>query len=207
MLQHHREGSDIVYGVKVSRKADPVFKRLSAVAFYKLQSKMGVKSVFNHADFRLMSRRALDILAGYGERNLYLRGLIPMIGLESSTVDDVISERTAGTSKYTLKKMLSLALDGITSFSVRPIYLILYIGFFFIFLSLVAGVYVVHALVVHTAYPGWASIMLSLWLIGGVILLSIGIVGVYVGKIYTEVKNRPLFNICEIVGDDDDAAV
>ena len=136
---------------------------------------MGVKSVFNHADFRLMSRRALDILAGYGERNLYLRGLIPMIGLESSTVDDVISERT---SKYTLKKMLSLALDGITSFSVRPIYLILYIGFFFIFLSLVAGVYVVHALVVHTAYPGWASIMLSLWLIGGVILLSIGIVGV-----------------------------
>ena len=207
MLQHYREGSDIVYGVKVSRKADPVFKRLSAVAFYKLQSKMGVKSVFNHADFRLMSRRALDILAGYGERNLYLRGLIPMIGLESSTVDDVISERTAGTSKYTLKKMLSLALDGITSFSVRPIYLILYIGFFFIFLSLVAGVYVVHALVVHTAYPGWASIMLSLWLIGGVILLSIGIVGVYVGKIYTEVKNRPLFNICEIVGDDDDAAV
>ena len=207
MLQHHREGSDIVYGVKVSRKADPVFKRLSAVAFYKLQSKMGVKSVFNHADFRLMSRRALDILAGYGERNLYLRGLIPMIGLESSTVDDVISERTAGTSKYTLKKMLSLALDGITSFSVRPIYLILYIGFFFIFLSLVAGVYVVHALVVHTAYPGWASIMLSLWLIGGVILLSIGIVGVYVGKIYTEVKNRPLFNICEIVGDDDEAAV
>jgi len=139
MLQLYREGSDIVYGVKVSRKADSVFKRLSAVAFYKLQSKMGVKSVFNHADFRLMSRRALDILAGYGERNLYLRGLIPMIGLESSTVDDVISERTAGTSKYTLKKMLSLALDGITSFSVRPIYLILYIGLFFLFLSLVAG--------------------------------------------------------------------
>ena len=188
MLQHYREGSDIVYGVK-------------------LQSKMGVKSVFNHADFRLMSRRALDILAGYGERNLYLRGLIPMIGLESSTVDDVISERTAGTSKYTLKKMLSLALDGITSFSVRPIYLILYIGFFFLFLSLVAGVYVVHALIVHTAYPGWASIMLSLWLIGGVIMLSIGVVGVYVGKIYTEVKNRPLFNIREIVGDDDDTKV
>lgn len=207
MLQHYREGSDIVYGVKVSRKADPVFKRLSAVAFYKLQSKMGVKSVFNHADFRLMSRRALDILAGYGERNLYLRGLIPMIGLESSTVDDVISERTAGTSKYTLKKMLSLALDGITSFSVRPIYLILYIGLFFLFLSLVAGVYVVHALIVHTAYPGWASIMLSLWLIGGVIMLSIGVVGVYVGKIYTEVKNRPLFNIREIVGDDDNTKV
>ena len=207
MLQHYREGSDIVYGVKVSRKADPVFKRLSAMAFYKLQSKMGVKSVFNHADFRLMSRRALDILAGYGERNLYLRGLIPMIGLESSTVDDVISERTAGTSKYTLKKMLSLALDGITSFSVRPIYLILYIGFFFLFLSLVAGVYVVHALIVHTAYPGWASIMLSLWLIGGVIMLSIGVVGVYVGKIYTAVKNRPLFNIREIVGDDGDTKV
>ena len=205
MLEHYREGSDIVYGVKVSRRADPVFKRLSAMAFYRLQQKMGVDSVFNHADFRLMSRRALDILADYGERNLYLRGLIPLIGLPSATVDDVISERTAGTSKYTLKRMLSLALDGITSFSVRPIYGILYLGCFFLLLSLFSGFYVLHALIVHTAYPGWASLMLSMWFIGGIVLLSIGVVGVYVGKIYTEAKHRPLFNIQEIVGGEEDS--
>lgn len=205
MLEHYREGSDIVYGVKVSRRADPVFKRLSAMAFYRLQQKMGVDSVFNHADFRLMSRRALDILADYGERNLYLRGLIPLIGLPSATVDDVISERMAGTSKYTLKRMLSLALDGITSFSVRPIYGILYLGCFFLLLSLFIGFYVLHALIVHTAYPGWASLMLSMWFIGGIVLLSIGVVGVYVGKIYTEAKHRPLFNIQEIVGGEEDS--
>lgn len=163
---------------------------------------MGVKSVFNHADFRLMSRRSLDMLAGYHERNLYLRGLIPMLGLPFSTVDDVISERQAGHSKYTLKKMLNLALDGITSFSVKPIYGILYLGAFFIVMSILIGIYVLHALIAGTAYPGWASIMLSIWLIGGFILLSIGVVGIYVGKIYVEVKNRPLYNISEIIGDE-----
>ena len=202
MLADYANGSDIVYGVKVSRKADPVFKRLSAAAFYKLQERMGVNSVFNHADFRLMSKRSLELLDRYHERNLYLRGLIPMLGLRSTTVDDVISERQAGQSKYTLKKMMGLALDGITSFSIRPIYFILYFGLFFILMSMLIGIYVLHALIAHTAYPGWASLMLSVWLIGGVILLSIGIVGVYVGKIYTEVKQRPLFHIIEIIGDD-----
>jgi len=199
MVDYCNEGYDIVYGVKVSRKADPLLKRFSAETFYKLQSSMGVKSVFNHADFRLMSKRALDMLQGYGERNLYLRGLIPMIGLKSTTVDDVIKERQAGKSKYSLKKMLNLALDGITSFSVRPIYGIIYLGLFSILISLVIGVYVVHALFCGTAVPGWSSLMLSVWFTGGMIMIAIGMVGIYIGKIYMEVKNRPLYNIKEVL--------
>ena len=169
MVDYCNEGYDIVYGVKVSRKADPVLKRFSAETFYKLQSSMGVKSIFNHADFRLMSKRALGMLQSYDERNLYLRGLIPMIGLKSTTVDDVISEREAGKSKYVLSKMFGLALDGITSFSVRPIYGIIYLGLFFILISLIIGIYVIHA------------------------------VGIYIGKIYMEVKHRPLYNIKEVL--------
>lgn len=199
MVDYCNEGYDIVYGVKVSRKADPLLKRFSAETFYKLQSSMGVKSVFNHADFRLMSKRALDMLQGYGERNLYLRGLIPMIGLKSTTVDDVIKERKAGKSKYSLKKMLNLALDGITSFSVRPIYGIIYMGLLFVIISLVIGVYVVHALFCGTAVPGWSSLMLSVWFTGGMIMIAIGMVGIYIGKIYMEVKNRPLYNIKKVL--------
>lgn len=199
MLREFEKGHDVVYGVKVSRKADPLFKRLSASAFYRLQRTMGVESIFNHADFRLMSRRALDILADYGERNIYLRGLIPMIGLPSSTVDDVIVERQAGESKYTLKKMMSLALDGITSFSVKPIYTIVYMGIIFLLIALGIGIYVVHALVTGTAVPGWSSLILSVWLVGGFILIAVGITGVYIGKIYQEVKHRPLYNIQEIL--------
>ena len=199
MLREFEKGHDVVYGVKVSRKADPLFKRLSASAFYRLQRTMGVESIFNHADFRLMSRRALDILADYGERNIYLRGLIPMIGLPSSTVDDVIVERQAGESKYTLKKMMSLALDGLTSFSVKPIYTIVYMGIIFLLIALGIGIYVVHALVTGTAVPGWSSLILSVWLVGGFILIAVGITGVYIGKIYQEVKHRPLYNIQEIL--------
>ena len=199
MVDYCNEGYDIVYGVKVSRKADPVLKRFSAETFYKLQSSMGVKSIFNHADFRLMSKRALDMLQGYDERNLYLRGLIPMIGLKSTTVDDVISEREAGKSKYVLSKMFGLALDGITSFSVRPIYGIIYLGLFFILISLIIGIYVIHALFCGTAVPGWSSLMLSVWFTGGVIMIAIGLVGIYIGKIYMEVKHRPLYNIKEVL--------
>ncbi len=197
MIDDYAKGYDIVYGVKVSRQADPLLKRLSAVTFYKLQSKMGVDSIYNHADFRFMSRRALEILAQYKEKNLYLRGLIPTIGLSSTTVDDVISERTAGTSKYTLAKMLNLALDGITSFSVKPIYSIIYMGIFFIFVCFAIAIYVIHAIVAGTAVPGWASLILSIWLVGGLVLISIGVVGVYIGRIYKEVKGRPLYNIKE----------
>jgi len=199
MLKAHEQGNDIVYGVKVQRKADPLMKRLSAQAFYRLQTKMGAESVYNHADFRLMSKRALDMLAGYGERNLYLRGLIPTIGLRATTVDDVIAEREAGVSKYTLSKMLGLALDGITSFSVRPLYGIVYMSIVFLLVSLCIAIYVLHALCTDNAMPGWASLMLSLWVIGGFVLMGIGIVGVYIGKIYTEVKHRPLYNIAEIL--------
>ena len=187
MVKDFLAGNDIVYGVKVSRKADPPLKRMTAQAFYKLQSSMGVESVYNHADFRLLSRRTLEMLSGYDERNLYLRGLIPMIGLPSTTVDDVISERQAGTSKYTLSKMLNLALDGITSFSVKPLYNIIYLGLLFLVISFGIAIYVLRALIVGTAIPGWSSLILSVWLVGGFVLISLGITGVYVGKIYNEV--------------------
>ena len=199
MVKDFLAGNDIVYGVKVSRKADPPLKRMTAQAFYKLQSSMGVESVYNHADFRLLSRRTLEMLSGYDERNLYLRGLIPMIGLPSTTVDDVISERQAGTSKYTLSKMLNLALDGITSFSVKPLYNIIYLGLLFLVISFGIAIYVLRALIVGTAIPGWSSLILSVWLVGGFVLISLGITGVYIGKIYNEVKRRPLYNIKEIL--------
>lgn len=202
MVDEFVGGYDVVYGVKVQRAADPLLKRLSAAAFYKLQAGLGVDSVSNHADFRLMSRRALQMLAGYSERNIYLRGLIPLIGLDATTVADTISERAAGKSKYTLGKMLSLALDGITSFSVKPIYCILYVGLAFILVSIAIGIYVAHAIVAGTAVPGWSSLILSVWLVGGIVLLSVGVVGAYVGKIYNEVKRRPLYNIKESLLDD-----
>ena len=200
MLSELAAGYEVVYGVKVSRTADPLLKRLSAEAFYHLQRSMGVESVFNHADFRLLSRRALELLAQYGESNVYLRGLIPLLGLRSTTVDDVISERTAGKSKYNLSRMLGLALDGITSFSVKPLYIITYTGIVFLLVSLLMGVYVVHALVIGTAVQGWASLILSVWLVGGFVLIGLGITGIYVGKIYQEVKRRPLYHITDILG-------
>lgn len=199
MVRHFEAGNDIVYGVKVSRDADPPMKKFTAQAFYKLQSSMGVESVYNHADFRLMSRRALDMLADYKEHNLYLRGLIPQIGLQHTTVDDVISERYAGQSKYTLGKMLRLALNGITAFSVKPLFLIFNLGIVFLIIAFCIGIYVVHALIVGTAVPGWSSLILSIWLVGGFILISLGIVGTYLGQIYTEVKRRPLYHITEIL--------
>ena len=199
MVRHFEAGNDIVYGVKVSREADPPMKKFTAQAFYKLQSSMGVESVYNHADFRLMSRRALDMLADYKEHNLYLRGLIPQIGLQHTTVDDVISERYAGQSKYTLGKMLRLALNGITAFSVKPLFLIFNMGIVFLIIAFCIGIYVVHALIAGTAVPGWSSLILSIWLVGGFILISLGIVGTYLGQIYTEVKRRPLYHITEIL--------
>lgn len=199
MIDLHAKGFDIVYGIKVQRSADPMLKRVSAMTFYKLQRKMGVESYYNHADFRLLSKRALDLLAGYQERNLYLRGIIPLLGLPSTTVDDVIKERTAGVSKYTLRKMLSLALDGITSFSVKPIYCIVYSGGIFIFISILIGIYVLYSLMSGTAEHGWASLILSIWFVGGAVLISIGSIGIYIGKIYKEVKHRPLYNIEEVL--------
>lgn len=199
MVKHFEEGNDIVYGVKVSRDADPFMKKMTAQAFYKLQNHMGVESIYNHADFRLMSRRALDMLSTYKEHNLYLRGLIPQIGLPHTTVDDVISERFAGSSKYTLGKMLGLALNGITAFSVKPLYVIFNIGLLFLIVALMIGIYVVYSLIIGTAVQGWASIMLSIWLVGGFVLTAMGIIGAYIGKIYVEVKRRPLYHVQEVL--------
>ena len=195
MVARCEEGYDIVYGVKVSRKADPLLKRLSAQAFYKMQTTMGVKAVYNHADFRLMSRRALNFLATYPERNIYLRGMIPMLGLRQTTVDDVISEREAGESKYNLVRMLSLAADGITSFSARPIQLILTMGGIFMLVGVFMAIYILVSYCSGHVIAGWTSLMFSLWIIGGAIMLSLGVVGMYVAKIYTEVKRRPLYHI------------
>lgn len=196
MIDAYNEGSEIVYGVKVSRTADPLLKRISAELFYKLSEKMGVKCIFNHADFRFMSKKALIILSQYPERNLYLRALIPTIGLKHSTVDDVISDREAGQSKYTLSKMLNLALDGITSFSIKPIYLIVYVGTLFCVLGLFAIILdVIWALAVGQSVSGWASLIISIWTTAGFLMMSIGCVGVYIGKIYQEVKRRPLYSI------------
>lgn len=195
MIDRFAEGNDIVYGVKVSRQADPLMKRTSARAFYALQNSMGLKTIPNHADFRLMSRRALEELARYDERNLYLRGIVPLLGYRTATVDDVISEREAGASKYTLSKMLNLAIDGITSFSVRPIRLIFGAGVFFLMISVVMTIYILYSYFVHSVVPGWTSMMLSLWFIGSIILLAIGVIGEYIGKIYVEVKGRPRYNI------------
>ena len=163
---------------------------------------MGVETIYNHADFRFLSRRVLEQLSHDQERNVYLRGIIPLLGFPSTTVDDVIRERTAGTSKYTVRKMFSLALDGITSFSVKPIYGIVYLGGIFVFISILIGIYVLYALISGTAEHGWASLMLSIWFVGGVVLLSIGAVGLYIGKIYKEVKRRPLYNVEEVLYDD-----
>jgi glycosyltransferase involved in cell wall biosynthesis len=199
MVRHFQEGYDIVYGVKVSREGDPLMKRMTAQAFYRMQSKMGVESIYNHADFRLMSRRSLDMLSTYKEHNLYLRGLIPQIGLPSTTVDDVISERYAGTSKYTLSKMMGLALNGITAFSVKQLYAIFNIGVLFLVVAFGIGIYVAYALLTGKAVQGWASLILSVWLVGGFVLTALGIIGTYIGKIYTEVKRRPLYHVAEIL--------
>ena len=168
MVDAYYQGFDVVYGVKVQREADPFLKRLTAESFYKLQEKLGAETVYNHADFRFLSRRVVNELAKYSERNLYLRGIIPMIGYPSTTVDDVISERKAGKSKYTLKKMLSLALNGITSFSVVPLYMILSMGGIFLLIALGIGIYVIVSLLSGSAEHGWSSLMLSIWFVGGV---------------------------------------
>ena len=199
MVDSYENGYDVVYGVKVSRDGDSRMKRLTAMAFYKLQRKMGVEAIYNHADFRLLSKRVLDELARFDERNLYLRGIIPLIGYPSTTVNDTISERQGGKSKYTFKKMFSLALDGITSFSVQPIYGILSVGVIFMIISVAIGIYVLYSIVTDSAVSGWSSLIISIWFVGGVILLSVGVVGLYIGKIFSEVKRRPRYSVKERV--------
>ena len=195
MIDDYYAGSDVVYGVRSSRESDSFMKRFTAESFYKLQARLGLKTIYNHADFRFMTRRVILELARYEERNLYLRGIIPMIGFPSSVVEEVRAEREAGTTKYTLKKMLTLAFDGITSFSVTPIYGILAMGGIFILIAIAIGIYVIVSLLNGTAVHGWSSLMLSIWLVGGFILVAIGLVGLYVGKVYIETKHRPRYHI------------
>lgn len=195
MVDRYQEGYDIVYGVRSSRDSDTFFKKNTALAFYKLMSWLGVKSVYNHADYRLMSKRAVEQLGYYKERNLFLRGIVPLIGYETTFVYYRRSERFAGESKYPLSKMFNFAVDGITSFSVRPLRLIASLGFLFLFCSLIAVVYTLYVYFNGETVAGWASLMLSVWFLGSLILIAIGIVGEYIGKIYLEVKERPRYNI------------
>lgn len=195
MLDENNLGSDIVYGVRSSRETDTAFKRTTAQGFYKFMKLMGVDVVYNHADYRLMSRRALDALEGYKEVNLFLRGIVPLIGFKSSTVTYERHERFAGESKYPLKKMLSFAFDGITSFSVKPIRWVTVMGFLIFIASILAIVYSVVSKLMGVAVAGWTATMLSIWMLGGIQLLSLGIIGEYIGKIYIESKERPRFLI------------
>lgn len=202
MVDKYRAGADIVYGVRSERKTDSFFKRFTAHAFYKFMSAMGVKSVYNHADFRLMSARAMQALSQYKERNLFLRGIVPGIGYKTDCVYYARQARTAGESKYPLKKMLSFALDGITSFSIKPITMVAVFGGIIIACSVAALIYTLISYFMGKTVAGWASLMISIWFLGGVQLLSIGIVGQYVGKTYMESKERPRYNIQEFLTHD-----
>lgn len=200
MLNEFENGNDIVYGVRNDRTTDSFFKRITAQLFYKTMHFMGVKSVYNHADFRLMSARAVKQLGNYKERNLFLRGIVPLIGYKTSSVYYARKERKAGESKYPLKKMLSLAFDGITSFSIKPIILITWIGIIATIISVVMMVYTLFGYFLGTTVSGWTSIMISIWFLGGVQLLSIGVIGQYVGKSYIEIKERPRYNVETFLG-------
>lgn len=201
MVDEYLSGSEIVYGVRSDRKTDTAFKRGTAQFFYKLMRGMGVDMVYNHADYRLMSRRALESLSQFEEVNLFLRGLVPMVGFKYSCVEYSRKERLAGKSKYPLKKMLSFAIDGITSLSVKPIRLITALGFFVAVLSLVGIVWSVISAFMNLTVAGWASTISIICFLGGVQLLSLGVIGEYIGKIYLEVKHRPRYIIDEKTDD------
>lgn len=195
MVDLYHDGCEIVYGVRGDRKTDSAFKRTTAEGFYKFMKLMGVETVYNHADYRLMSKKALEELAKYEETNVYLRGLVPLIGYKTGTVTYDRTAREAGESKYPLSKMLSLAFEGITSFSVKPISMIITLGVAVLFICFVAAIYAFVSYFTGNVEDGWTSLILSIWFLGGVQLVCIGIIGEYIGKIYKEVKRRPKYNI------------
>ena len=203
MVDKYLDGVDIVYGVRSSRKTDTFFKRTTAEAFYRLMDFLGAETVFNHADYRLMSKRALEGLARFTEVNLFLRGIVPMIGYRADTVEYERGERLAGQSKYPLKKMVAFALEGVTSLSIKPLRMITGLGFLVFLASLVMIVYNIVRWATGNTVTGWASLACSVWLIGGLILLALGIIGEYLGKLYLESKGRPRFLIREVLGDED----
>ncbi|MBT2290230.1 glycosyltransferase family 2 protein [Paenibacillus albidus] len=194
-IENFKMGYDVVYGVRKSRSTDTFFKRSTAQSFYRLMKSMGVNLIYNHADYRLMSKRVLDHLGEYKEVNLFLRGLIPLIGFKTTEVYYDRNERFAGESKYPLKKMLAFAFDGITSFSVTPIRLISAVGFLMFIFSFVIAVYIIINKLLGTTTSGWSSLMISIWFIGGIQLVALGLIGEYIGKIYKEVKGRPKYII------------
>jgi glycosyltransferase involved in cell wall biosynthesis len=203
----NNEGSEVVYGVRSKRTTDTFFKRFTAESYYKLIDAMGAKTVYNHADYRLLSRRALQALSEFGEVNLFLRGIVPMLGFKSDIVYYERAERFAGESKYPLKKMLSFAIEGITSLSTKPIKLITGLGFFIFFVSIVVFVYSLVRHFTGQTIQGWTTTVLSVWAIGGLIMISLGVIGEYIGKIYLETKNRPRFIIESYIGDKEDEEV
>ncbi len=197
MVMELNNGKEIVYGVRQSRATDTWFKRNTARAFYRLQRAMGLQTVYDHADYRLMSRRALDLLEDYGECNLFLRGIVPMIGLDTAVVRYDRNPRVAGESKYPLSKMLSFSIDGITSFSAKPLRLIFMTGIILMLLDVAVGIYVLLSYYNDHVIWGWTSLILSVWFLGSLMLISIGIVGEYIGKIFMEVKHRPRYAIMD----------
>ncbi len=204
MVDRFHEGYEVVYGVRSSRKTDTFFKRTTAQGFYKVMRGMGVDTVYNHADYRLMSRRALEALAEFDEVNLFLRGIVPLVGFKSTEVTYERGERFAGESKYPLKKMLAFAVEGITSMSVKPIRMIAGLGFFVFLVSIGVLIYSIIRKIIGETVEGWAFLAVSIWALGGVQLLAIGVIGEYIGKIYLETKHRPKFIISEYLGADED---
>ena len=203
MIDAYHKGYDIVYGVRSSRKTDTFFKRFTAESYYHLLQKMGVDIVFNHADYRLMSRRAMDGLSEFKEENVFLRGIVPQIGFPWTTVEYERAERFAGESKYPLKKMLAFAFDGITSFSLKPMRLILLLGAIIFALSLVMLIWALIGWLAGKTVSGWTSLMCSIWMIGGIQLLSLGVIGEYIGKIYAEAKRRPRYIIESVLNQEE----
>lgn len=197
MIEDFENGCEIVYGVRSKRATDTAFKRMTAQGFYKILSALGAEVVYNHADFRLMSSKALNALADFKEVNLFLRGLVPLVGYKSSVVEYERSERLAGESKYPLKKMLGLAWDGVTSLSMKPIRMITALGVIVFCISIIMLIYSFVMWAIGNTVSGWTSMTVSIWAIGGLQILAIGVVGEYIGKIYMETKNRPRFIVEE----------
>lgn len=200
MVEAYSGGAEIVYGVRRSRDTDTRFKRTSARAFYRLQQRLGLETVYDHADYRLMSARALDILSLYGEVNIFLRGIVPQIGLDTAVVYYDRRARAAGCSKYPLRKMLAFSLDGVTSFSIKPMTMIFSLGLLLLLLDVVMAAYVLVSYFSGHYIPGWSSLMISVWFLGSLVLMAIGVVGIYIGKIYMEVKHRPRYVVKETIG-------
>ena len=200
MVERYRGGCDIVFGVRRDRKSDSWLKRTTAGMFYRLMERLGVDTINNHADYRLMSRRAVMALLDYKERNLFIRGIVTKLGYKTDCVYYDRAARIAGESGYSLRKMMNFAIDGITSFSVKPVRLVFTVGLVFLLIALIMLIYVLCAYFMGRAVSGWPSLFLSVWLVGAFILIGLGIIGEYVGKIYIEVKNSPRYNIDTTVG-------